>query len=250
MNKLVLSIIFYLFSLTVFSAAKENFDQANSSYASNNYEEAKSAYLQLINDGHYSAELYYNLGNTYFKLNDIAPAILYLEKAKKLDPLNEDIRHNLALANQQTVDKKAALGDDLLSSWWGTIIKYQPLNRWAFYSILLLLSSALLIIAFIFSTQRVWKMSSFYGATLSFLSFVVVLFIGFQSQSVLNSTSHGIIFNASVTVVSEPNLTSTKLFTLHEGAKVELLNSENEWKRIRFSDGQIGWVKSDVLQDI
>ena len=83
-----------------------------------------------------------------------------------------------------------------------------------------------------------------------FTVFILAIFVGFQSKSILNTTTHGIIFSPSVTVLSEPVESSTKLFTLHEGAKVLLLNQEDSWQRIQFSDDKIGWIKNEVIEKI
>jgi len=250
MNKFLISITLFLLSLTINATVKDDFNRANKNYNDSKYEDAKSIYLQVLNNGHFSAELYYNLGNVYYKLNEVAPAILYYEKANKLNPLNKDILHNLTFAYQLTVDKKDSLDDELLSGWWGTIVKYQPLNRWALYSVILLLLSGISVVVYYFATKRHQKQATFYSATLLFLCFTIVIFIGFQSKKKLETTTHGIVFSPSVTVRSEPNEHSNKLFTLHEGAKVSLINEEDDWQRIQFSNDKIGWVKKEVVKGI
>tara|TARA_B100000809_G_scaffold145973_1_gene143546 strand:- start:471 stop:1223 length:753 start_codon:yes stop_codon:yes gene_type:complete len=250
MNKLILCIAVFLLSFTLKATVKEDFKQANSHYNNSEYEEAKVLYSQLLIDGHFSAALYYNLGNVYYKLNEVGPAILYYEKANKLNPLNKDIRHNLAFAYKLTVDKEDNVDNEILSAWWGTVVKYQPLNRWALYSVFLLLFSVCFAVGYLFTDKRVNKQVSFYGSLILFISFFLVLFIGFESKRMLELTTHGIVFSPSVTIVSEPNDQATKLFTLHEGAKVELLNIDNDWTRIQFAEDKIGWLKSDVVQGI
>jgi tetratricopeptide (TPR) repeat protein len=250
MNKLLITITLFILSYSINATVKDDFKQANSLYKNSEYKEAKGIYLQLLKDGHFSSELYYNLGNVYYKLNDIAPAILYYEKANKLTPLNEDIRHNLAFAYKLTVDKKDNLDDELLSAWWGTVVKYQPLNRWAVYSVLLFLFSAFLLVIYLFAKKKTQKQIAFYCALISFTGFIFVLFVGFQSKHLLNTTTHGIIFSPSVTVLSEPKENSTSLFTLHEGAKVELLSEESKWQRIQFADDKIGWIKKNNVKGI
>mgnify|MGYP006091283299 CR=1 FL=1 len=250
MSKFIISIIVFSFSFVATASVKDDFNQATIFYNELNYEEAKTIYLDLLNEGHFSAELYYNLGNVYYKLNEIGASILYYEKASKLDPLNEDIRHNLSFAYKLTVDKNDNIGNELLSAWWGTVVKYQPLNRWALYSVLLLLFSSCLLLLYFVSKQRMVKQIGFYSSVILFVGFILVFSIGVQSKSMLESKIHGIIFNPSVTVLSEPNEQATKLFTLHEGAKVELLTIEKGWQRIQFSEEKIGWVKTGVVQGI
>lgn len=250
MNKVIISSLLLIFSFAMNANVKDDFKEANKLYSEADYETAKTSYLSLLETGHYSAELYYNLGNTYFKLGELASAILYFEKAKKLNPLDEDIHHNLNFSYNLTVDKNDNLEDEILSAWWGTLVKYQPLNRWALYSVLLFFLAAVLVVLFFFVNQRIQKQLSFYGALVSLVCFVCVLFIGFQSKKLIEETTHGIVFQPSVTILGEPNASGTKLFTLHEGAKVELLNQEGNWQRIRFSKEKIGWVKTEVVQGI
>jgi predicted PurR-regulated permease PerM len=116
--------------------------------------------------------------------------------------------------------------------------------------VLLFFLAAVLVVLFFFVNQRIQKQLSFYGALVSLVCFVCVLFIGFQSKKLIEETTHGIVFQPSVTILGEPNASGTKLFTLHEGAKVELLNQEGDWQRIRFSKEKIGWVKTEVVQGI
>jgi hypothetical protein len=232
------------------ATVKDDFKSANTFYSKAAYKQAQTIYLQLLKDGHFSSELYYNLGNTYYKMNEIPHAILYFEKAKKLTPLDEDIHHNLAHTYQLTVDRKDDLDNELLSAWWGTIVKYQPLNRWALYSVILCLFSSFMIVTYSFTQNRTQKKIAFYTFLFSFVACILAIFVGFQSKSILNTTTHGIIFSPSVTVLSEPVESSTKLFTLHEGAKVLLLNQEDSWQRIQFSDDKIGWIKNEVIEKI
>lgn len=236
--------------ITVNATVKEDFLKANDLYSEGDYEESKEGYLALLEAGHYSSELYYNLGNVCYKLHEVASSIYYYEKAKKLNPLNEDIQHNLSFANQLIVDKPDELEDEILSAWWGSLVKYQPLNRWALYSVLFTLLGAGAFVCFLFATNRAMKQASFYIAIGGVVLFMMVMLIGYQSKSIMETTSHAIVFSPSVTVTSEPSNNGAKLFTLHEGAKVELLIEENGWARIQYSDSKQGWVKGEAVKGI
>ena len=250
MNRVIISCLLLFFSFVVCANAKDDFKEANKYYSTANYELAKNGYLALLNEGHYSTELYYNLGNTYFKLGELAPSILYYEKAKKLNPLGEYIHHNLEFACQMTVDKNENSGAEVLSAWWGTLVKFQPLNRWALFSILFLLSAAVLFVVFLFVKNRSQKQAVFYVSMICVICFLCILFIGFQSKAQIEERTHGIVFSPSVTIVGEPSEEGPKLFTLHEGAKVELLNKEGDWQRIRFGEEKIGWIKAELVKGI
>lgn len=242
-------------SHTEFSAAKLLEDnvtkaQGDSAYMRNDYASAIQIYESLLTKGE-AAEIYYNLGNSYYKTDDIAKAILNYERALLLQPGNADVRANLEIARSKTIDKVVSVPDIFFVTWTKSLINCLSVDAWAklgiVFFILLLVSFSL----FFFSKQIVWKKSGFI-AGIVFLIFVVLsnVFASEQKTELMNR-NNAIILSPSVTVRSTPSESGTSLFVLHEGHKIEIKdNSMREWKEIRLEDGKVGWVPASAIEVI
>lgn len=242
-------------SHTEFAATKLSDDnvtkaQGDSAYMRNDYASAIQIYESLLTKGE-AAEIYYNLGNSYYKTDDIAKAILNYERALLLQPGNADVRANLEIARSKTIDKVVSVPDIFFVTWTKSLINCLSVDAWAklgvAFFILLLVSFSL----FFFSKQIVWKKSGFI-AGIVFLIFVVLsnVFASEQKTELMNR-NNAIILSPSVTVRSTPSESGTSLFVLHEGHKIEIKdNSMCEWKEIRLEDGKVGWVPASAIEVI
>lgn len=224
--------------------------QGDSAYMRNDYASAIQIYESLLKQGE-AAEIYYNLGNSYYKTDDMARAILNYERALLLQPGNTDIRANLEIARSKTIDKVASIPDIFFVAWTNSLINCLSVDVWAklgiIFFILLLVSLSL----FFFSKQIIWKKSGFMTGII-FLMFVVLSNIFASKQkSELTDRNEAIILSPSVTVRSTPSESGTSLFVLHEGYKVEIKdNSMREWKEIRLEDGKVGWIPASAMEVI
>ena len=242
-------------SHTEFAATKLSDDnvtkaQGDSAYMRNDYASAIQIYESLLTKGE-AAEIYYNLGNSYYKTDDIAKAILNYERALLLQPGNADVRANLEIARSKTIDKVVSVPDIFFVTWTKSLINCLSVDAWAklgvAFFILLLVSFSL----FFFSKQIVGKKSGFI-AGIVFLVFVVLsnVFASEQKTELMNR-NNAIILSPSVTVRSTPSESGTSLFVLHEGHKIEIKdNSMREWKEIRLEDGKVGWVPASAIEVI
>ena len=242
-------------SHTEFAATKLSDDnvtkaQGDSAYMRNDYASVIQIYESLLTKGE-AAEIYYNLGNSYYKTDDIAKAILNYERALLLQPGNADVRANLEIARSKTIDKVVSVPDIFFVTWTKSLINCLSVDAWAklgvAFFILLLVSFSL----FFFSKQIVWKKSGFI-AGIVFLIFVVLsnVFASEQKTELMNR-NNAIILSPSVTVRSTPSESGTSLFVLHEGHKIEIKdNSMREWKEIRLEDGKVGWVPASAIEVI
>ncbi|WP_281695372.1 tetratricopeptide repeat protein [Bacteroides clarus] len=242
-------------SHTEFAATKLSDDnvtkaQGDSAYMRNDYASAIQIYESLLTKGE-AVEIYYNLGNSYYKTDDIAKAILNYERALLLQPGNADVRANLEIARSKTIDKVVSVPDIFFVTWTKSLINCLSVDAWAklgvAFFILLLVSFSL----FFFSKQIVWKKSGFI-AGIVFLIFVVLsnVFASEQKTELMNR-NNAIILSPSVTVRSTPSESGTSLFVLHEGHKIEIKdNSMREWKEIRLEDGKVGWVPASAIEVI
>lgn len=242
-------------SHTEFSAAKSSDDnvtkaEGDSAYVRNDYASAIQIYESLLKKGE-AAEVYYNLGNSYYKAGDIAKAILNYERALLLQPGNADIRANLEIARSKTIDKVVSVPDIFFVAWTKSLINCLSVDAWAklgvVFFILLLVSFSF----FFFSKQIMWKKSGFIAGLICLVLVVVSNVFASEQKSKLMNRNEAIILSPSVTVRSTPSESGTSLFILHEGHKIEIKdNSMREWKEIRLEDGKVGWVPTSAIEVI
>ncbi|HJD94343.1 MAG TPA: tetratricopeptide repeat protein [Bacteroides togonis] len=239
---------------SAFSAAKQIVNatkaEGDSAYIKNDFASAIQIYESLLQQGE-APEIYYNLGNCYYKTDDIARAILNYERALLLSPGNADIRANLEIARSKAIDKVTPVPEIFFITWIKSLVNSQSSDAWArtgIVSFLLLLVS----LAIFFFTQHIkWKKIGFSAAILFLIVTVLSNLFASQQKSYLTNRNDAIILSPSVTVRSTPSESGTSLFVLHEGRKVEIKdNSMREWKEIRLEDGKVGWVPSSSIEVI
>ena len=185
--------------------------------------------------------MYYNLGNSYYKADDIAKAILNYERALLLQPGNADIRANLEVARSKTIDKVVPVPEIFFVSWTKSLINSLSVDAWAKLGVVFFVLLLVSLYLFFFSKQIVGKKAGFI-AGIVFLIFVVLSNVfAAQQKKELVDRNEAIVLSPSVTVRSTPSESGTSLFILHEGRKVEIKdNSMREWKEIRLEDGKVG----------
>ncbi len=224
-------------------------EKANSEYINGNYIQAIETYNLILETDYESAELYYNLGNAYYKNNQLAYSILFFEKAKLLAPNDEDINFNLELANSHTTDKIEAIPELFIKSWYNSISSIYISDFWAIVSMITFFACLIFFSLFLFTHKTGIKRTAFYISILFLI--IAVMSFSFSRNETRKQTAHncGIIFN-SITVKSSPDNNGTDLFLLHEGTKVEILEPNNEWVKIKLRDGSKGWVTTENMEII
>lgn len=224
--------------------------EADSAYIRNDYASAIQLYEELLKQGE-AAEIYYNLGNSYYKADNIAKAILNYERALLLNPGDGDIRFNLEMAQAKTVDKVKPMSELFFVSWFNDVKNSMGANEWAKYAIVSFILFILTVALFIFGKQTILKKVSF---AFSILFLIIVIFTNIfasKQKDSLENRTEAIVIAPSVTVKSTPNESGTDLFILHEGHKVSIKdNSMNAWKEIKLEDGNVGWVPTSVIEVI
>jgi tetratricopeptide (TPR) repeat protein len=222
-------------------------EQANAYYTTEEYQKAVSAYEQILTSGQESARLYFNLGNAYYKTGDINNAILNYERAKLLAPQDPDINFNLNLANQFVVTEIEALPQPFFVRWHNRVINMYPADIWAGISIGAFVLFLGLLGLFIFSRSSLIKMLSFWIGILAIVVSLFTFSFAARQKEKINQRKHAIVFCPRVTVKSAPAETSTDLFLLYEGVKVEISDSINTWMEIKLSDGNVGWLPDSCI---
>jgi len=224
--------------------------KGNTAYSSGKYQEAIKAYTSLTSQGLESADLYYNLGNSFYKLNDIPHAILWYERAKRLDPGNEDINFNLNVANSKITDKIDPLPEFFLKRWLKAVSDQLPLDLWAKAGIAFLIVALLLYALYLASRVLLIRKLGFWTGSVTLFLSIVFLFFAWSSYLSLNSDPSAVILNPTVTVKSSPDEKSTDIFVIHEGCKVQLVDHIGNWYEIRIANGSVGWIGQDNFEKI
>ena len=245
-KKILLCFISILFISNSFSFAQNEekiFQQGNEYFQQRQYEQAIESYRKLINSGYEGTALFYNLGNAYYREGKIGYAILYYEKALKLSPGDEDIKHNLAIANLKTIDKLESLPKFFLFEWWEGLLALFTASGWTIISYIFYLL-LILSIAFYFYVrntfqQKVVLISGFAGFILLILSSTLLVIKLNKELNIKN----GVVVENTVNVKLSPDSGSNDAFIIHEGLKVKLEDKVDKWIKIRLEDGKVGWIQ-------
>lgn len=249
-QKIFFTFIFTL-SISILKAdVQQDIDSAKIYYTAKKYQEASKKYDAVLKTGKTSAELYFNLGNCYYKMNKIPFAILNYERSILLNPADEDAKYNLELANKLVVDKIEVLPTFFITAWINTFFNLHSSNSWAIIAISSFAIVLALLLTFFLTRILIVKKISFFASI--FISLIVIVSIvgaSVQKQKITANKS-AIITDYSVTVKSSPDEKSTDLFQLHEGTKVFVQDSISTWIEIKLLDGNVGWLKKDNVDMI
>ncbi len=226
------------------------FDEANHLYLEQKYDAAIIKYDSIISNGYESGELYFNLGNAYYKLGKIQYAILNYERAKKILPNDEDVQFNLQLANVQVQDKVDVVPELFVYRWMDSLLTlFSPKT-------LICMMYALFLIAlgafsyFIFAKYYVRRRYSLWIGLVSTILLVLgIANILIQSHREEN-VKYAIVMTDVANIKAAPDSKGNDLFVIHRGLKVQVLDDVNNWRKIRLADGKIGWIQEDEIESI
>ena len=244
----ILALIIGSFSFA--QTSSELFSKANDFYKNGQYSKAAQLYSNIEKSGLESDDLFFNLGNSYYKLNKVAPSIYYYEKALKLNPMHQDAANNLVFAKRMTIDIIEDLPKTFLQRFSLNVIQKLTYNTWAILAVIASILAALLFLLYYFSATP--KSKIFYFNTTIFAVFVmaVTVFFAFSNYNVTQNSSNAIIFSSKSEIKNSPSLDGETVFELHEGTKVTILDELSNWKKIKLADGKIGWVNVADIKEI
>jgi tetratricopeptide (TPR) repeat protein len=246
MKKLFL-ILTAILSTTAHLPAQNILQTANEAYAKGDFAEAAERYEAALKENGESAEVYYNLGNSYYKAGKIAPSILNYERALLLEPGNDDARFNLEIAKLKTVDKIEPLGEFFLVSWFHSIENRMTTDNWSVFAVACFILLIVCLFLFFFSRKILMKRVGFYAGICLLVLVVFGNIFARNQKKNLTQRDSAIIFVPTTTIKSSPADSGTDLFILHEGAKVKLKNKIGDWNEIETADGNVGWIKDGEI---
>lgn len=237
-----------LFFLNTQSQVEVVFDEGNALYNQGNYAEAIEKYTSIINNGSESAELYYNLGNAYYKINDIANSIFYFEKSLLLDPNNNETINNLSFSQNMTIDRIETVPVNQVSKFISKFTNLFDYNTWFLISILFEFLSLIVFSLYLFNKNSNTKKRYFSIGSIFLFCFIIFLILSVNLKSEYKKNNPAILFDSRISFKSEPNERSEELFLLNEGTKVNVLEKINEWSLIELSNGSKGWIFNSTYQ--
>ena len=224
------------------------FEQANTSYNSGNYDSAIVVYEKILNAGLESVPVYYNMGNAYYKLREYPMAIYCYEKALKLDPSDEDVQANLAIANAAIVDKIEPVPQSFLVRWWRGMRSALSGDQWAWCSIGAFALLLLMLFLFLRARKVGLRKLGFFMGLIFLVAFALSVVFSMQLKQIGDAQDQAIVMTPTVTVKSSPSTNSVDLFVLHEGAKVEVMDTQGGWAQIRIANGSVGWLEVSEMR--
>ncbi len=230
--------------------ANKLFVEGNKLYQESKFNDAIDKYINVEKQGLYSADLYYNLANAYYKTNQVAPAIYYYEKAKQLAPNDKDIKVNLAFAKRMTLDNIEPLPKTIFQKISESVLQKITSDNWAYIAVFFAFLFAFLFLQYHFSSKSIKKRFYFVTSILSILFMLFGVIFAIHTYKVSKNKKEAIIFSEQTSIKNAPILSSETVFELHEGTKVNVLESVDNWKKIKIADGQTGWIVSSELKEL
>lgn len=235
------------FSVALSMSANDLLNNAEKAYDAKKYKEAISNYEKLIKEGYTSYELYFNLGNSYYRNNEIGKAIYYYELARKMEPNDEDVRINLSKAAAKTIDKIDAKENFFISAVKTNLLSSFSTTTWAWITIVALVVAATLFFVFAASLSIALKRIAFVLACCFVIIFFITYFFGYSAMMAKYENKFAIILSREVKIMNEPTASAVSKFSLHEGTKIRVVESNGDWVLIKLDNGNEGWAKlSDV----
>jgi tetratricopeptide (TPR) repeat protein len=243
-------LLFILILISQISLAQTAFETGNQFYQKENYQAAINSYESILNSGKHSAEVYFNLGNCYYKLNKVAPAIYNFEKALLLNPNDKDIQTNLDFARKTTIDDIKVVPKVGFQKLIQDVTSKYHYDTWAWITVTLAFVFLFFFVGYYFSQTTLLKRVFFIGMFLFLLAIVVSVSSAIYEKNHYENEKPAIVFAEITTVKSEPKNSSSDAFVLHEGAKVYVLESIANWKKIELTDETIGWIQADAIKEL
>ena len=225
------------------------FDQSNAFYTDGKYQMAIDGYQDILNSGYESAELYYNLGNAYYKLNNIPESNFFYEKARSISPTDEDILINLSYAQNLRIDKIEKLPITQTQNFKINILNLLSEKGWSVLLIILAWIACVLFVLYLSVNNSGNKRIFFTQFIILMIGLIVVFTINYEKKK-LNNEKFAIIYDKEIEVWSEPNKISELKFILHEGTKVKQVDTIQDWVNIQLENGTLGWIQSSSIKTL
>ena len=247
------SFVWLLLAMVCFggtSAKAVTKNNADTEYQKGNYQQAIRDYEEILKNGE-SAEIYFNLGNAYYRTDNITKAVLNYERARLLSPGDDDINFNLQFARSKTIDKITPESEMFFITWYKSLVNFTSVDNWAKTGILCIVMALLLVLLYLFGPQLMLRKIGFFGGLAFFVIFLLSNLFAFQQKQALDNRTGAIIISPSVNIKKTPAKNSADQFVLHEGTRVDIIDKGmTDWRCIRVGDGREGWIETKAIEEI
>ena len=247
------SFVWLLLAMVCFggtSAMAMTKNNADTEYQKGNYQQAIRDYEDILKNGE-SAEIYFNLGNAYYRTDNITKAVLNYERARLLSPGDDDINFNLQFARSKTIDKITPQSEMFFITWYKSLVNFTSVDNWAKTGILCIVMALLLVLLYLFGPQLMLRKIGFFGGLAFFVIFLLSNLFAFQQKQALDNRTGAIIISPSVNIKKTPAKNSADQFVLHEGTRVDIIDKGmTDWRCIRVGDGREGWIETKAIEEI
>ncbi len=256
-TKNILALLVASFSC-LWASALSIVQQADSAYNETAYTRALELYNEAKDSVGVSSDLYYNIGNTYYRLGDLGRAVLWYERALQLNPTNQDARENLKFVNTRITDKPTD-NRSIITRGYDRIVNSTSANNWSWIAFALFSLSVISFVGYLISTKVIVRKTFFFGGGALIILTIVALIITFTSSSRADNHNNAIITSPSAQLSTAPREAtdaSTQAFMLHEGTKVEVVDSvipsdinQPRWYEVKIGNAR-AWINCKDIERI
>lgn len=234
-------------SISASAITKQN---ADAEYQKGNYHQAIKDYEDLLKNG-VSSDIYYNLGNAYYRTDNITKSVLCFERAHLLSPGDEDINFNLQFVRGKTIDKITPVSEMFFVTWYKSLVNFTSVDQWAKAGILAIIVALLLVLVYLFAPQILLRKIGFFGGIFLFVVFLLCNLFAYQQKDLLVNRTGAIVIAPTVNVKKTPSKTSADDFVIHEGTRVDITDKTmSGWRGVHLADGRDGWVETKQIEEI
>ncbi len=243
----MLLLVALLLPLTANAITKADGDNE---YSRGNYQQAIRDYEELLKQTK-SADLYYNLGNAYYRTDNITRAVLAYERALLLSPGDDDIRFNLQMARSKTIDKITPQSEMFFVTWYRALVNITSVDGWADIALLSIIVALILALVYLFASRMLFRKIGFFGGVAMLTLFLLCNLFAWHQHAILTERTGAIIVSSSATLKATPTQQAKDNGVLHEGTRVDIIDDTmRDWKCVRLADGREGWLQSNKIEKI
>lgn len=223
---------------------------ADNEYKKGNYQQAIKDYEELLKGGA-SVSLYYNLGNAYYRTDNITQAVLCYERALLLSPGDNDVRFNLQLARSKTIDKVTPRSEMFFVTWYKSLVNATSVDGWARTALVCIVVALLLVLCYLFANRMILRKVGFYGAAVFFFVFILSNIFAYEQKQTLANRTGAIVISPSAAMRKTPVANSGYNAIIHEGTRVDITDDTmKDWKYVELADGREGWILASQIERI
>jgi tetratricopeptide (TPR) repeat protein len=251
-NRLMI-LTFFITTTTLVLNAQNNeklFSTANQMYQTGNYTAAANQYEEILKSGILSKEIYYNLGNAYYRLNHIGRAMLNYERALRFSPTDSDILHNIAMTKAKLTDDIESVDDTFIVRWVRQLRGVLSSDGWSSFGLFFLWMGVGGLVIWMWGKQRVWKKRGFVAGLILIPLSCVPFLLAKSAIWAAQSNQYAIIMVAETPLRAVPDLNANATLTLHEGLKIMIQESNTQFFNVRLPNGEVGWIEHKVVEKI